>query len=161
MLGPSLRTGWMIVPEALMSRLSVIKDLSDIDTCTISQRAITVYLESGRFGEQLASVRCEYRERRDIMLRALETHFPPGTKWSVPGSGVFIWVELPGEVDTTELFRAAVEREQVAFFPGAGFCIEENRRASRCMRMNFTNCAREQIEDGIMRLGRVINQQAT
>jgi DNA-binding transcriptional MocR family regulator len=29
------------------------------------------------------------------------------------------------------------------------------------MRMNFTNCAREQIEDGIMRLGRVINQQAT
>jgi 2-aminoadipate transaminase len=161
MLGPSLRTGWMIVPEALMSRLSVIKDMSDIDTCTISQRAITVYLESGRFGEQLASVRCEYRERRDIMLRALETHFPPGTKWSVPGSGVFIWVELPGEVDTTELFRAAVEREQVAFFPGAGFCIEENRRASRCMRMNFTNCAREQIEDGIMRLGRVINQQAT
>lgn len=160
MLGPSLRTGWMIVPEALMSRLSVIKDMSDIDTCTISQRAITVYLESGQFAGQLASVRCEYRERRDIMLRALETHFPPGTKFSVPGSGVFIWVELPGEVDTTELFRVAVEREQVAFFPGAGFCIEENRRASRCMRMNFTNCAREQIEDGIMRLARVINSPA-
>lgn len=156
MLGPSLRTGWMVVPEALMSRLSVIKDMSDIDTCTISQRAIAVYLESGQFNAQLDSVRREYRARRDLMMRALEEHFPPGTRWSVPGSGVFIWVELPGEADTTELFRRAVEREQVAFFPGAGFCLEENRRASRSMRMNFTNCARDQIEEGIRRLARVI-----
>ena len=35
---------------------------------------------------------------------------------------MFVWVEMPEEVDTTELLRRAVDEAGVAFVPGRAFC---------------------------------------
>jgi 2-aminoadipate transaminase len=155
-LGPGLRAGWLVVPESLTPRLSIVKDLSDIDSCSLTQRAIATYLQSDQFSGHLASIRREFQERRDLMLGALEQHLPDGAKWEKPSSGVFIWLRLPEGVDTAELLRRAVERERVAFIPGQAFSLDESDRASECLRLNFTYCQREQIEEGVVRLARVL-----
>jgi 2-aminoadipate transaminase len=157
-IGPALRTGWMIVPAELIPKLAIIKDLSDIDTCTLSQRAIAAYLDMGHLPAQLAAIRSEYKERRDLMIGALKKHFPEGTKWSVPAGGVFLWVTLPAGVDTIDLLKIAVEREQVAFIPGAAFGVAGDSVAKSSLRLNFTYCSRELIEEGIMRLSRALKE---
>ena len=157
-MGPALRTGWLIVPPELIQKLAIIKDLSDIDTCTLNQRAISAYLEAGHLPNQLAAIRSEYKERRDLMVRALESYFPEGTKWKVPSGGVFIWVELPAGVDTVDLLGIAVEREQVAFIPGVAFGVNGDYGAKSCLRLNFTYCSRTQIEEGMMRLSRALKE---
>ena len=40
-LAPALRVGWIIAPEPLIVKLSIVKEASDIDTSTFSQRAIS------------------------------------------------------------------------------------------------------------------------
>ena len=37
-----------------------------------------------------------YRDRRDAMLRALETYLPDGCTWNVPDGGFYVWLTVPG-----------------------------------------------------------------
>jgi 2-aminoadipate transaminase len=155
-MAPALRTGWVVVPESLIPHLAIIKEATDIDTAPLNQRGISAYLDGGHLPAHLARLRAEYRRRRDAMISALRTHFPPGAHWETPASGLFIWVELPEWVDTGELLAAALEQEKVAFIPGHAFYVNEDHPATNRMRLNFSNSSVERIEDGIQRLARVI-----
>ncbi|HEV8577637.1 MAG TPA: PLP-dependent aminotransferase family protein [Thermoanaerobaculia bacterium] len=155
-LAPSLRAGWLVVPEKLTGRLALLKHAADLDTPSFSHRMIAAYLEAGRLPAHLAAVRAEYRRRRDALLAALQAHFPPEVRWNRPTSGMFIWAELPPGLDADELLRTAVEAERVAFCPGATFCAGASDHGTRCMRLSFTNHPAERIEEGIRRLGKVI-----
>lgn len=158
LLGPGLRTGWMVVPEALVPRLSIVKDLSDIDSCTLTQRAIDAYLRLDHLESHLTSVRRDYQERRDCMLRALERHFSGLATWTTPTSGVFIWLRLLSGINTLNLLKLAVEREHVSFIPGNAFSVGGSGSADECLRLNFTYCRREQIEEGVLKLARTVRE---
>ncbi|HEY0078546.1 MAG TPA: PLP-dependent aminotransferase family protein [Pyrinomonadaceae bacterium] len=155
-LAPALRVGWVIVPEEMLLPLSVVKESSDIDTATFTQRLVTAYLDTGRLESHVENLRREYRLRRDTMLRALEEHFPEEARWRKPESGVFCWVELADEFDAFELFRKAIEHERVAFIPGQAFGVREGLSHAPSMRLNFSHSAPGLIEEGIPRLARVL-----
>lgn len=157
-LAPTLRAGWVVAPAALMKKLAIVKEAADINTSTLTQHAISAFLDAGHFDDHIALLRREYKTRRDTMLRALEDHFPSEATWSKPNSGVFIWVELTTQVDTSELLPMTIDTEKIAFIPGEAFCINDRKRATNGMRLNFSNCAPERIEDGIARLGRVLKR---
>jgi DNA-binding transcriptional MocR family regulator len=97
-----------------------------------------------------------YRERRDIMLEALQEFFPPEVTWTRPEGGLFLWVTLPEETDGEALFHAAL-RQNVAFVPGEAFYADDHHGCH--LRLNFSNSKPEQIRDGISRLGAAVKQQ--
>lgn len=155
-LAPALRAGWTVVPEELAPRLSMLKHAADLDTPSFSHRTISSYLESGYLPTHIESIRDEYRRRRDAMLKALDEHFPKEVRWNRPSSGMFVWAELPREMDATVLLRASVETENVAFTPGAAFAANGSKHANHCIRLSFGNNPPARIEEGIRRLARVI-----
>jgi 2-aminoadipate transaminase len=155
-LAPGLRVGWTIVPDALVPTLSTLKHGSDLDVTTLSQRCLSAFLDTGALPAHLARLRSEYRTRRDAMLSALGRHFPPTARWSSPAGGMFVWVRLAAGTDTVELLRRAVAIEQVAFVPGAAFCVHEPGEAAHCMRLCFSCTPVEKIEEGVARLGRLL-----
>jgi 2-aminoadipate transaminase len=155
-LAPGFRVGWVVAPEELVPVLGSAKDGSDIDTATFAQRIIASYLDTGAFPEHLRTARATYRERRDVMIAALGRHFPDGTRWSVPGSGALLWVELPERFDADEVLRVSLEREGVAFVPGAAFDVHGGASGRNCMRLNYSFPQPSAIDDGIERLGRVL-----
>jgi 2-aminoadipate transaminase len=150
-LAPALRAGWLVVPPPVAARLSPLKHGADLDTPSLGHHVITAYLESGLLPAHLATLRDEYRRRRDAMLAALRDRFPSEVRWNHPTSGMFIWAELPPGLDAAELLRTAVETESVAFSPGAIFGAGD-----RCLRLCFTSLSPERIEEGIRRLGRAV-----
>lgn len=156
LLAPALRVGWLVVPEELITKLSIVKEASDIDTSTLAQRAVSAYLDRGHLTDHLPMLRREYGARRSAIQRALNEYFPEEARWVTPSSGVFIWVRLSREVSTTELLKLAIETEKVAFIPGSHFCVNGSATASQCMRLNFSHCGVELIEEGIARLSRVL-----
>jgi 2-aminoadipate transaminase len=162
-LAPALRLGWMVAPEALIPKLTVIKEANDLESSAFTQRAVCAYLDAGHLPAHVDDLCREYRRRRDAMLAALERYFPAEARWTRPAGGMFIWVELPGRLDTVALLKLAVEREKVAFIPGTAFCADQRPlltgelcRAAHCLRLNFSNCTPERIEDGVRRLGRIV-----
>lgn len=160
-LAPALRLGWIVAPEALIPRLTVAKEAGDLESSALTQRAVAAYLDAGHFPAHLTHLRAEYGRRRDAMLAALRRYFPAEARWTEPAAGMFIWVELPDTVDTAQLLPAAIEQEQVAFIPGRAFAVpgcSASDAAGHSLRLNFSNCHPDQIEEGIGRLARVLNQ---
>lgn len=158
-IAPALRLGWMVAPEALLPKIMVIKEMFDLESSQLTQRAVSAFLASGQFEPHLQRLRAAYRDRRDAMLAGLRAHFPAEAVWTEPQAGMFIWVELPRTVDTAELLKVAVAEEKVAFIPGHAFSVSApgaGPKATNCMRLNFTNVDSARIADGMARLGRVV-----
>src|SRR6202022_2948191 len=97
-----------------------------------------------------------YRERRDVMLRAIEEHFPPDAHYTRPLGGLFVWTTLPPGIDTRELLLDAIQ-EKVAFVPGQGFHADMS--GSNTMRLNFSNVPPDQLREGVRRLGLAIQRR--
>lgn len=155
-LAPSLRVGWLIVPEALQEKLAIVKEAADINSHTFTQRVITAFLDAGCLPAHIDLLRREYRARRNTMLQALQEHLSGQARWNVPSSGLFVWVELDKGRDTGKLLKVALEAEQIAFIPGRAFSIHNRPGAAHCLRLNFSNCPAQRIEEGIARLARVL-----
>ncbi|MCA9941766.1 MAG: aminotransferase class I/II-fold pyridoxal phosphate-dependent enzyme, partial [Anaerolineales bacterium] len=103
----------------------------------------------------VAHLRQAYQERRDVMLAALEAYFPGEARWTRPNAGMFIWVEFPRDIDCVRLLDTAVTEEKVAYIPGHAFAAP-GIDAGHCLRLSFSNCPPDQIEDGIRRLARIL-----
>lgn len=156
-IGPALRLGWMVAPKALVPKLTVVKEAYDLETSALIQRAVSAFLDAGHLPGHIDKLRQTYKERRDVMLHWLGACLSGDVRWTLPAGGMFVWVELPRHVDTAKLLEVAVEQEQVAFIPGHAFALP-GVEARHCLRLNFSNARPGDIQDGIQRLARIINQ---
>ncbi len=156
-LAPGFRLGWVVTPEALYDEFVFAKQPADLHTSTATQMATyEVCKHVGFVDQHVERIKEVYRERRDVMLRALEKHFPPGCRWTKAEGGLFVWAELPPSIDTRELLTEALE-EKVAFVPGQSF--HPDGSGHHTMRLNFSNVPPDKIEEGIARLGRAIKRR--
>ncbi|WP_459714096.1 aminotransferase-like domain-containing protein [Actinophytocola sp. KF-1] len=146
---PGLRLGWLRAPASLMPAAVIAKQAADLHTSTIDQAAAAVYLTNADLDRHVAGLCAAYRERRDTMIAALPGTVPAGTEWSDPDGGMFVWLRLPGAVDTADLLRVALDHN-VAFVPGAPFFATSPDPAT--MRLSFTTNPPEEIVEGMRRL---------
>jgi 2-aminoadipate transaminase len=156
-LAPALRIGWVVVPKSLVSILSALKEGSDINTATFSQRAAAAYLETGELSHHIALLQQAYRSRRDTMLHAVIASLPKGTRCYQPRHGMFLWVELPRAIDMEMTLKIAVEQKKIAFVPGQAFSVVRNDAVDRSMRLNFSHCNEKSIIQGIALLGELLS----
>lgn len=159
-LAPSLRAGWVVAPEALVQKLAIVKEATDIDAAPLTQRVIAAYLDGCDLEERLAMLRREYATRRRIMLDALRRYFPTQATWQEPAGGIFVWVELDEVRNTGELLIEAIEKERIAFIPGGAFSVN-GEQGKNCMRLNFSNTPPALIEEGIVRLARILDRASS
>ena len=155
-LAPGLRLGWVVAPKAVLGKLTVIKEAQDLETSQLTQRAVTEFIQRGLLDTHLEKLKIAYAVRLQTMLEALESEFPRAAQWSKPKGGIFIWVTLPDQVNTWDLLPRAVEQEKVAFVPGVAFGIQGGGQSS--LRLNFSNAVPDMIEEGIKRLGKIMQE---
>jgi len=155
-MAPGLRLGWIVAPERVIARLVQAKQGADLHTSTLIQYLAYDICRRGLMRAHIREIREVYRERRDMMLKAMAAHFPEGATWTKPQGGLFLWVQMPEGTDSEELLKLAIE-EKVAFVPGRVFYPDEND-GHRCMRLTFSYAKPEIIEEGIKRLGRAMKR---
>jgi len=156
-LAPGMRLGWLVAPEVVTARLVQAKQGADLHTSTFVQMIVNDVCRRGLLEYQVRRLRQVYRQRRDVMLAALEEHFPEGTSWTHPRGGLFLWARLPEGFDSGDFLNTAVSEERVAFVPG--FPFYPDGRGRNTMRLNFSNARPERIREGIARLGRAIKRE--
>jgi 2-aminoadipate transaminase len=164
-LAPGLRLGWIVAPPEVIGKLAQLKQGADLHTSTFTQFVAYEVARDGFLDSHVKLIRQVYRERRDVMLQALQEFFPPVVTWTHPQGGLFLWVTLPRGVDIEAVFRTALE-QNVAFVPGTSFYAHDGRRnegradddceGCRHMRLNFSNATPEQIREGVRRLAAAV-----
>ncbi len=153
-LMPALRIGYIVASGPVLKLLQERKQMTDLGTSTLIQRALETYITVGRYESYLNRARRVYRERRDAMEAAIRTYMPEGTTWTSPDGGLFIWLQLPEGLSSSDLYPVAVQ-QGVSYAPGALFF--HDAEDSSYMRLNFALHPSETIGEGILRLGRAVD----
>lgn len=154
-LAPGLRLGWVVAPAEVIRRLTVAKQGTDLHTGLLVQMAAYEVARGGYLDRHIRQIRSVYLQRRDAMLAAMARYFPRQVRWTRPQGGLFLWVTLPPWLDSAGVLKRAFE-QKVAFVPGEAFFADNPERNT--MRLNFSNADPERIEEGIRRLGAVLNE---
>jgi len=152
---PGFRIGWVIGHETVLDRIVTAKQSTDLCTSAFVQKIAAKYIEKGYFDKNIKNIISMYKEKKDVMMEAFAKYLPEGVTWTNPEGGLFLFVTLPEGMDSEKLFIKAVEND-VAFVIGKVFHCDESGKNT--MRINFSFATKEEIVEGVKRLGKAIKE---
>jgi 2-aminoadipate transaminase len=155
-VSPGIRLGWVCACPEIMDKLIIAKQAADLHSNYLCQRIVHRYLADNDIGKHISRIRQAYGSQRDHMVRMMEECFPESVSFTRPEGGMFIWAALPESMSSLELFHEA-RAEKVAFVPGQAFYADGGGRNT--MRLNYSNCDKDRIGEGVERLGRAIKRR--
>jgi len=157
-LSAGLRLAVLIADGELMEVLVRMKQATDLCTSKLTQHLAARYFNECSIEDHLKQLRVVYRGKRDAMVAALERHMPTdeGIIWTRPDGGLFLWVSLPEELDTDEMFPHTLEHK-VAYVPGKAFFVDGT--GHNTMRLSFSVSTEAEIDEGIRRLSAVVREE--
>ncbi len=150
---PGFRVGWALAPHAVREKLVLAQESATLCPPTFSQAAVSTYLSTCDWRGQIKAFRELYRERRDAMLSALGELMPPGTTWTRPSGGFYVWLTLPTGLDAKAMLPRAITA-RVAYVPGTAFYADGF--GSRHMRLSYCYPPTHRIVEGVRRLAKVM-----
>jgi len=150
---PGFRVGWVVGNPEILDKLVMAKQTTDLCTSPFVQKIIARYMEKGLLDKNLKKTIDLYRVRRTLMISCFKKYMPASVTWTEPQGGLFLFVTLPSNLDTDEIFKKAIEKN-VAFVAGSSFYC--NNSGHNTMRINFSFSNNEEIETGVQRLSQVI-----
>ena len=162
-LAPGLRLAYAVANPALMNVLVRAKRGLDYQTDALVQQGVVRLINDDPefdLEAHVAACRRVYKERRDAMLDALETTFSdaPGSTWTRPAGGYFLWLDLPRQVSDLAV-AAAARIEGVEVWPGS-FFYANGDGGQHSVRLSFADASPERIAEGIRRLQRGVQAAA-
>jgi GntR family transcriptional regulator/MocR family aminotransferase len=91
----SLRIGYAIVPEPLVSAFSGARALIDRHSPSADQHVLASFMREGHLEAHIRRIRNAYSERRNALIAAIERHLPEGVMLQPSDQGMHLVVWLP------------------------------------------------------------------
>ena len=73
-LFPSVRIGYVVLPEMLMDAFAKTRNILGQTSSAITEEALSNFMDDGAFAEHIRKMRRLYRDRRDILIKALRDY---------------------------------------------------------------------------------------
>ncbi len=155
---PGMRLGYICTKnKTLMNYLNTAKQGADLHTNIFAQYLIYDYLKHNDYEKHIEKIKELYRKQCQAMLDAMDRYFPAYATHTTPLGGMFLWVTLHNGLAAIDLLKEST-RERVLFVPGDPFY--PGRERVNTLRLNYTNSDAATIEEGIKRLGAILQQYA-
>lgn len=151
-LAPGLRLGWMTAGR-WQARVEMLKFSQTRSNEELSQRAAADYIASPAYDRHLRRLRSTLLVQRQQTAEAIASHFPAGTRLTVPDGGLSLWVELPQQLSSKRVFDAALQ-EQILVSPGLMF--SNSLRFDPFLRVSCGWPVDKEVEHALRRLGQIV-----
>ena len=155
-LAPGFRIGWIAADPTLVRKAVLAKQAYDLCANTFGQYCVYEALRKNTLFPHIEQIKLLYRGKRDLMLDALGRRFPIEAVYNRPEGGLFLWVELPEQLDALELLPKAIDND-VAYVTGKPFYTDGT--GHNTLRLNFSYAEDSQIVEGVNRLAKVIEAE--
>ncbi len=152
-LAPGYRVGW-VAAGRYAEQIHRLKLMTTISPSIPAQAALADYLQQGGYDRHLRKLRETLEHQQQLMLNAIAKYFPKNTRVTRPNGGYFLWVELPEQVDSLQLFSMALA-QGISIAPGPIFSA--TRRFRNCIRLNYGYPWDKEVDDAMAVLGRLIS----
>ena len=126
-LFPSLRLGYIVIPQALVSRFLAVRRANDLFPSPLYQAALADFISAGHFTRHIRKTRQLYAERRNALAQALRKEF--GSEIEILGAeaGMHLVVTLPPGLSDQKI-SARAAREGLWLWPLSSAYVGDNVR---------------------------------
>jgi GntR family transcriptional regulator/MocR family aminotransferase len=109
-LFPSLRLGYMVIPQELVDRFAAVRRAMDLGPPHLYQAVLADFIEQGHFARHIRKTRLLYGERRSALVGAIRDEF--GSRLDILGgeAGMHLAVTLPAGLNDREISARAAAR---------------------------------------------------
>jgi 2-aminoadipate transaminase len=153
-VAPALRVGFIVAPWAIMSRMLALK--TDAGSGALEQMVLAEFCQA-HFETHVPELRRALQKKLDTLVGALNEQFGTAAEFDYPPGGIFLWVKLPDNVDTMQLYNAALAGG-VAINPGPNWSADRVHSKSR-MRLCFASPSHAEIREGIAVLADICRKE--
>lgn len=102
---PGIRIGAMCCPEPLMRDLVALKKNIDLGTSILPQSALDIFIQSGMYDKHIQKIRVAYKRKLERSKKLLESTDTGDLIYSVPATGIFIWLEHVNEQELSQKIK--------------------------------------------------------
>lgn len=150
-LGSGLRVGWTC-PGRYFEQVKYLKAFRNISGPTLEQMIVAEFMATGGYDRHIRYLRNTFARQIQLISDCIVEYFPKGTTITRPTGGYVLWVGLPGNADTWQLYQLALNRN-ITFFPGELFSA--SGKYNSFLRINAAIPWNSETEQAIALLGQI------
>ncbi len=150
-LAPGYRVGWVAAGK-YAQQVERLKLMTTLSASIPAQAAIADYLQFGDYDRHLRKLRYQLEAQQNHMRADIEKYFPANTRISRPAGGYFLWLQLPGALDSLHFFSLALAAG-ISIAPGPIFSATQDFR--HCIRLNYGYPWGREMEQAMQTLGEI------
>ena len=148
---PSLRIGTLVARGPVADRLRAIRMVDDLFVNRLTQETALELVGSSGWSRHIVEVGRALRERRRVVVEALEEFAPELAVPRLPRGGMHIWVNLPAGADEMAVAEAG---RQHGVLVGVGRSFFATEPPSSHLRLSFGGAAHhDELRESVRRLG--------
>ncbi len=149
-LCPGIRIAYCVCSKKISHHMVIAKQVDDVHTNVWAQRISECLITRTDVNKHIEKSQIIYAEKANAMAQALRNKCPE-IKFEKPQGGMFIWANLPKNIDVEKFVKGCLDNK-LAIVPGFAFYAhDENTQQAESMstvRLNFSTPTIEQIEKG-------------
>jgi GntR family transcriptional regulator/MocR family aminotransferase len=107
---PSLRLGYLLCSAATRDALVAAKRVATLGNATLMEATLHEFISRGYYDAHLRRIHGLLDQRYLACLDLLRDWMPPGVRFSTPGGGPTLWLDLPRSIGVPELSERMASR---------------------------------------------------
>ena len=148
-LFPSLRLGYLLLPEELVDSMIKIRSVMDQHSSAIDQATLARFLSEGFFLSHLKQMRKLYADRREFFIEQFNSLLGGRFILQIPQAGLHFVAWLRLKTDLPFIIRVASEIG-ITPTPLSFYCMKT--RLDPALAFGFAAWSRAQIREGLLKL---------
>jgi GntR family transcriptional regulator / MocR family aminotransferase len=152
-LFPSLRIGYLIIPDDLIPAFSRVRETSDIFPPPLHQEVLTDFIREGHLERHIRRMRMLYMERHDTLVAEIRKRLGPRFEVVTGNAGTYLVMLLPAVCRDTVVAEKAGQSD-ISTVP-LSICYQEEPRKQGLI-LGYAGVNRRQIQDGISKLAAIL-----
>ncbi|KPC53708.1 putative HTH-type transcriptional regulator YjiR [Amantichitinum ursilacus] len=153
-VSPGMRLGW-IAPGKWLARCQMLKYAQTRPNEALNQLVLADYMATPAYDRHLRRLRQHLRTQRLQVADAVAAYFPEETRLSVPSGGLGLWVELPDQISSREVFERGLD-QGIRIAPGMMF--SNSTRFDHFIRLSVGLPYTPEVERAIRALARIVDR---
>ncbi len=149
-VAPGLRIAWVVAAPSIVKQLSRL----NVASSGFLHGVVAHYCLRHGLDERVERLRDLYSRRCHLLLDLLEEHLPPGTPFTRPDGGFFVWLPLPDGVSAVRIYERGMVPNGVAVMPGQSAYADG--QGDDHLRLSFSFAEPAEMERGVKLLSRLI-----
>ena len=153
-IAPALRVGYIVAKWDILGRILGLKQ--DAGSGALEQMVLAEFCKQ-HFAQHVPKLNKALSAKLQALREALAEQFGTAAEFGDPEGGIYLWIKLPDQVDTTRLAQAALAAG-VSLNPGQEWSTNKDYARSR-LRLCFANPEPETIKKGVEVLADVCRRE--